>query len=543
MALFAAGTSVSAQEVADPFEGVSGSQDRMQPQEDSQADIALPAGASPRIEMDFPMTVAAQAAGMTIGAVNIAANADVPRERLAQSYQAFIGMEANEENLRALASAVSTAAREEGYIFASAEVPPQSVKIGVVSVNLDPGSIDEVRILGSDNSRLRAILNELVNNDAKQDLIERQLLLAGDLPGIRIKDTQFQREGDAGILVVTVDEDRISGRATLDNYGPDTLGPYRARLSYSLAGLLSDDDVFSASLTNTLLNPKELAYVRIRYARTLNAGSTVVGFSGAAGRTLSGGRLSDLKYRGRNRSASIFANQAIVRSNDMNLWLNAEVAYRQVLQSQAGIGFQDDRITTASLNFAGNANIGIGRIYGGIGVTQGLGVLGASEAGDPMNSRSNADGTFTKANAWVNTLIDIGDTFGLRLAANAQIASAPLLASEEMGLGGAYFGRGYDFSENYGDEGIIGLAEFRMGFSNVTDWLDWVQLYSFVDGGYVNHIGTGFGDGSLSSAGGGLRAQIGKFDLGAEVAKPISDDRFESGDKSPKVNMQVGVRF
>ncbi|MEO9491861.1 MAG: ShlB/FhaC/HecB family hemolysin secretion/activation protein, partial [Marinomonas sp.] len=307
--------------------------------------------------------------------------------------------------------------------------------------------------------------------------------------------------------------------------------------------LLSDDDVFSASLTNTLLNPKELAYVRIRYARTLNAGSTVVGFSGAAGRTLSGGRLSDLKYRGRNRSASIFANQAIVRSNDMNLWLNAEVAYRQVLQSQAGIGFQDDRITTASLNFAGNANIGIGRIYGGIGVTQGLGVLGASEAGDPMNSRSNADGTFTKANAWVNTLIDIGDTFGLRLAANAQIASAPLLASEEMGLGGAYFGRGYDFSENYGDEGIIGLAEFRMGFSNVTDWLDWVQLYSFVDGGYVNHIGTGFGDGSLSSAGGGLRAQIGKFDLGAEVAKPISDDRFESGDKSPKVNMQVGVRF
>ncbi|MEP2552318.1 MAG: ShlB/FhaC/HecB family hemolysin secretion/activation protein, partial [Marinomonas sp.] len=207
------------------------------------------------------------------------------------------------------------------------------------------------------------------------------------------------------------------------------------------------------------------------------------------------------------------------------------------------IGFQDDRITTASLNFAGNANIGIGRIYGGIGVTQGLGVLGASEAGDPMNSRSNADGTFTKANAWVNTLIDIGDTFGLRLAANAQIASAPLLASEEMGLGGAYFGRGYDFSENYGDEGIIGLAEFRMGFSNVTDWLDWVQLYSFVDGGYVNHIGTGFGDGSLSSAGGGLRAQIGKFDLGAEVAKPISDDRFESGDKSPKVNMQVGVRF
>ena len=61
--------------------------------------------------------------------------------------------------------------------------------------------------------------------------------------------------------------------------------------------------------------------------------------------------------------------------------------------------------------------------------------------------------------------------------------------------------------------------------------------------GYVSNIGTGYGDGSLASAGGGVRAQIGKFDLGVEAAAPVSDDRFESGDRSPKMNVQVGLRF
>ena len=539
---------LSAQDAANPFEGVGSETSRTDsaPARNEAIDLGDLGGGSaqaPRIAVDFPIAVAPQSSSVTIGAINVAASGNVPPDVLAQSYEPFLGMEANEENLRSLASAVSTAAREAGYLFASAEVPPQSVKIGVVSVNLDPGSIDEVRILGSDNSRLRAILGELVDHDATESLIERQLLLAGDLAGIRIRDTQFQREDGVGVLVVTVTEDRISGYASLDNYGPSTLGPIRARLNYRLAGLLSDDDVFSASLTNTVLEPSELSFVRIRYGKTLDAGSTVIGFSGAAGRTLSGGRLSDLRYRGRTRFASVFANHALKRSNDLSLWLNAELAYRQVLQSRDGFGFQDDRIATASLDFSGNKDIGIGRLYGGIGVTQGLGVLGASELGDPLNSRLNASGEFTKAHAWVNAIIDIGDTFGLRLAANGQIASDPLLASEEIGLGGAFFGRGYDFSENFGDEGVIALAELRAGFNDVTSWLDWVQLYSFVDGGYVNHIGTGFGDGALSSAGGGVRAQIGKFDLGAEVAAPLTDDRFESGDQSPKVNMQVGVRF
>jgi len=485
----------------------------------------------------------AEISTITIGAVSVNSGPHIPAEVLASSYEEFIGQEASENLLRDLASAVSSAARNEGYIFASAQIPPQSVKIGVVEVLLDAGAIDEVRIIGSRNKKLRAILERMKGPAALSPVVERQLLLAGDLPGITLLKSNYVRENDRGVLIVTVREDKAKGHIAFDNFGPETLGPVRARLDLDLAGLLNDSDVLTTNVISSILQPEELTYIYARYAMTLGDGGTVVGLAGAAGRTHSGGNLSGFGFRGHNRYASVFASHALKRSNDLNLWLNAELAYLDVEQSQNGTLFQDDQIATAALNFAGNYNIGIGRIYGGVGVTRGLGILGASRLGDSLNSRSDAGGKFTKANFWINSILNMGDGFGMRLAGNAQIASRPLLAANEIAIGGPYFGKGYDFSERFGDEGVLGLAELRKEFNDVNQWLDWFQLYAFVDGGYVSNIGTGFGDGSLMSAGGGLRSQFGRFDFGVEAAAPVGNDRFESGDRSPKINVQLGMRF
>jgi len=333
------------------------------------------------------------------------------------------------------------------------------------------------------------------------------------------------------------------GHIALDNYGPETLGPIRTRLDLDLTGLLSDSDVLTTNVISSAFQPKELTYIYSRYAMTLGDGGTVIGLAGAAGRTHSGSNLGNLNLQGRNRYASVFVSHALKRSNDVNLWLNAELAYLDVEQSQNGSLFQDDQIVTAALNFSGNYNVGIGRIYGGVGVTQGLGILGASRSGDPLNSRDDGSGEFTKANFWINSILSMGDGFGMRLAGNAQIASRPLLSANEIAIGGPYFGKGYDFSERFGDEGVLGLAELRKEFNDVNQWLDWFQLYVFIDGGYVSNIGTGLGDGSLASAGGGMRSQIGRLDFGIEAAAPVGSDRFESGDQSPKINIQVGLRF
>ena len=536
--LFGCSSAVLGQQSGNPFESVS-------PQGEwtvgiSSENEAVATGVAP--EQSMPKTNL-DTSSITIGAVSVNSGPEIPADALASSYEKFIGQEVSEDLLRELASAVSEAARNRGYIFASAQIPSQSVKIGVVKVLLDPGAIDEIRIVGSKNKALRRILGKLQGPAALSHDLERQLLLAGDLPGITLLKSNYVREDRRGILVVTVREDKAKGHVALDNYGPETLGPIRARLDIDLNGLLTDSDVLTTNVISSILQPDELTYIHARYALTLGDGGTVVGLSGAAGRTHSGGNLSNLGFRGRNRYASVFVSHALKRSNDLNLWLNAELAYLDVEQSQNRILFQDDQIATAALNFSGNYNIGFGRIYGGVGVTQGLGILGASRSGDPLNSRTNGSGEFTKANFWINSIVSMGDGFGMRLAGNAQIASQPLLSAHEMAIGGPYFGKAYDFSERFGDEGVLGLAELRKEFNDVNDWLDWFQLYTFVDGGYVSNIGPGFGDGSLVSAGGGLRSQIGRFDFGVEAAAPVGNDRFESGDRSPKINVQMGMRF
>ncbi|MEH6791872.1 ShlB/FhaC/HecB family hemolysin secretion/activation protein [Parasphingorhabdus sp.] len=530
-------SSCLAQQTGNPFESV-GTPGEWTIEPRAGNEVVRPVPAS---EPGFAQ--AQETSSVIIGAVNIRAGHDIPSDALASSYASFIGQEANDQTLRDLATSVSSAARDQGYIFASATIPSQSVKIGVVEVVLDPGAIDDVRITGSTNRQLKKILDQLIRMPARSHIVERQLLLAGDLPGITLLNSSYHHENGKGVLIVSVREDKANGHLTLDNYGPSTLGPVRARLDLDLTSLLTDSDVLTTNVISSALQPDELTYIHARYAMTLADGGTVIGLSGAAGRTASGGYLSGSNFRGHNRYASVFLNHALRRSNDFSLWLNGELSYLDVEQSQDGVLFQDDQIVTASINFSGNYNVGIGRIYGGLGVTQGLGILGANRRGDPLNSRSNGSGEFTKANFWINSILNFGGGYGMRLAGNAQIASDPLLAANEIAIGGPYFGKGFDFSERFGDEGVLGLAEIRREFNDVSDWLDWVQLYAFVDGGYVSNIGTGFGDGSLASAGGGIRSQFGRFDLGIEAAAPVNNERFESGDQSPKVNIQLGLRF
>ena len=532
-----------AQPAGNPFESVS---------DNGEWTLGVPTGndvvapmttVQPIVVPDTSARQSSDSSSITIGAVSVNSANQISGDILASSYEKFIGQTASQDMLRDLATAISEAARNRGYIFASAQVPSQSVKIGVVEVLLDPGAIDEVRIIGSKNSRLRTILNRLECKAALSHVVERQLLLAGDLPGIKLLNSKYVHEDGKGVLVVTVREDKSKGYIALDNYGPETLGPVRARLNLDLTGLLTDSDVLTTNVISSALQPKELTYINTRFAMTLGNGSTVAGISGAAGRTRSGGNLANFNLTGRNRYASLFSSHALKRSNDFNLWLNAELAYLDVEQSRDGILFQDEQIATAALNFSGNYDLGFGRVYGGVGVTQGLGILGASQRGDPLNSRENGSGEFTKANFWINSILSMGDGFGMRLAGNAQIASRPLLSPHEISIGGPYFGKGYDFSERFGDEGALGLAELRKEFNDINGWLDWFQLYAFVDGGYVSNIGTGFGEGTLASAGGGLRSQIGKIDVGIEAAAPLNSNRFESDDRSPSINVQVGLRF
>ena len=62
------------------------------------------------------------------------------------------------------------------------------------------------------------------------------------------------------------------------------------------------------------------------------------------------------------------------------------------------------------------------------------------------------DGTFTIATFDIGWRKNLVADLGINVAVRSQLASQPLLISEETGLGGANFVRGYDYSEQTGDQ-------------------------------------------------------------------------------------------
>ena len=482
------------------------------------------------------------ASGIFVGAINIDGDREIPRAMFAPVIERFIGKTADATGLQAIARAIADIARGQGYVFASAIIPQQEVASGTVTVKLDMGAVDSIRITGSNSARLRRTLDLIIGPAVRKETLERQLLLAGDIPGIQVYSTRYVREPGGAALIVEVTRDRVSGSAGLDNYGSRELGPARLRLRLDLTGLMDAGDQLTAQVVSTPLQPKELGYASLRYAATVDNHGTQIGIAGAIGRT-------EPEYNnganvvGKSSYAAIFASHPIVRSNRASLWVNAELAYLHVDQRDDGVMLQRDNIATFTLAATGTGKVAGGRLWGGFGVVQGLGIGGTTRTGDPMASRLDGSGRFTKATLWLDFTRSIDEQVSVRLAANGQLASRPLLAAQELGIGGPGFGRAYDFSERFGDNGILGLIEIRERFEKPVRGFDWVQLYQFLDGGYVSNLQGGFGDGTRLSAGGGLRAGIGKTSIGIEAAVPLDAVRYGSNNKSPRINLTVGQDF
>lgn len=479
----------------------------------------------------------------TIGAVHIEGAEVIGLATFSHQIEAAIGQEATPQALQLLANAISEAAKDRGYVFATVSIAPQNVATGVITVRLDPGLIDEVRVTGSDNRHLHALLMPLVGKEGRRGDVERTLLLAKDMPGITILRSRFVREGARGVLLIDVKEQPVTGSVIIDNWGSRAYGPVRLRSSVSANNVLSEADSLTAQVNSTTGQPQELLYGSMQYKISPGLSGLTLGFVAGAGRTRPGNQPAGLHLRGDSLYLATFGSFPLKRSSSSSVWINADAAFLQVDQTIFDELVQRDRTASFTVSLTGYEKVASGGLNWGAGITQGLDLFGASRKGDRLLSRVDADGVFTKGTAWFNWIGGLTNSLSLRVAANGQIASRSLLATQEIGLGGPYVGRGYDFFERSGDDGIMGLIELRQKLSLPLQRLRWAHAYLFADGGYVAHKHLKFGEGELASAGGGLRAGIGQFELGIEGAQPLTGMRYSANAASTQMTFIVGYNF
>ena len=478
-----------------------------------------------------------------IGAIGVVGAEALDVEVFSPVVEAFIGQEATTEELSSLTQQIADIAREEGYIFASAYIPEQSVQMGVLEIRLIEGTIDVVRIIGSDNQHLLKILSSLEGKVAHRPQIERQLLLAGDIPNIRVRSTDFRQENGLNILQVTVRERGDRFRIQADNYGSDSFGPVRARLSGDLRAKIHDSDALGTAIRTNPIEPKEILSVSAYYETAIGTDGIRAGIAGSLGDNAPGGSAAGSDITGKSHYLALFSSYPLVRSSSGSLWIEAEAAYLSIDRDVMDILIREDTEVTVSVGLRSEIPFAGGKLRAGASIVHGFDIFGATRLGDPMASRMDGDGVFTKAEYWADFRTGLTKDINLYLAARGQIASAPLLATQELSIGGAYRVRGYDFSELSGDDGFYALAELQYNIKSRLYWLKRIQLYGFADMGYVNDLANNSSEGTLISAGPGIRGVVGPLDFEFETALPVNRDRKHTGNKKPHINVKVGINF
>lgn len=484
----------------------------------------------------------AEKSGDQISAIVITGNEAIDDAIFQPALTDLFGEEITDERLAELSNEVTQLAKDEGYAYARTTIEGVDNRFGIIEVSLDEGVVSAVEITGYENALAKRILNRLVGKPVRKTDLERALLLVSDIPVVRLKGARFKREEGQGVLNVTLSKRDPRFAINGDNYGSEAFGPIRVRGSVTASDLVNAGDEVRAAVRINPVDLGELLFLSAAYEAQIGTDGVTLSATGSVGTTAPGGAFEDIDITGLSARLGGAVSVPIIRTKKASLWADARVNYIAVTQDNIDTLLRDDTVVTAAIGLRTQFAIPGGRLRAGIAHVRGLDLFGATRLGDPLASRLDGDGVFSKVQFWSDARFGLNDRIDLFLALGGQMADRPLLGSEELALGGAYRTRGYNFSEVLGDEGIYGLAELRYKVPTGQLPLDRLQFYAFFDGGLVNDIARDTGEGSLFSAGPGVRARMGVIDIELEGGFPLGGSG-ERRDDGPQVNMRAGLTF
>jgi hemolysin activation/secretion protein len=498
---------------------------------------------APRIEQSAPGSLAAFAP-FVVGAVRVEGATMLRPSVFAPAIEPYLGRELGPAELRALATDIANVARRLGYGLASAQIPAQKVVNATLVVTLDEGRIDAVEADGNARANVEHLLRRLVDGRPIRTAdLERQLLLAGDVAGVSVDRVRLERRDGRNILLVRTRREALQGRVLVDNWGTGAIGPLRAQFSLDVNGPATGNDRLSIGAVVTPLQPSEFQFVRAAYSAPIGTSGTELALSAYLGHSRPGGALAGQRLEGTSFDLEATASYPLLRSRTASLWANVQLGLHDSDLDRAGATERSDRIATLSAGLNAVGRLGEGWLRSHLRLEQGVDAFGATRRGDPLASRGDGDAVFTKLAFSAQYATPLSARFSLALAMEGQLASRALLATEEMGLGGRSFLRGYDYREMSGDRGVAASAELRFDLGQVADAVRRIQLYAYGDAGKVGNAGTGTGGGSLASAGGGVRIWLrNRLEAGAELGVPLGHSPFHA-DPKPRFSFTVGYAF
>ncbi|HYC66466.1 MAG TPA: ShlB/FhaC/HecB family hemolysin secretion/activation protein, partial [Reyranellaceae bacterium] len=372
--------------------------------------------------------------------------------------------------------------------------------------------------------------------------LERAIGLIRDFPGLKVADVALMRT-DAGpglyALRIKVTRDRVRALAYMDNRGTDSIGRTRFYSSFALSSSVIDGDQLRLDLFT-------MPGRRFRYLYGQLLGSVPIGRDGLrltlsaskGDQHLGGG--DTLNGDSTNLSAQL--SYPVMRSRALTMVARLGVTdSRSSADGETAERLRDRlRVARAALELSSEGKT---RLAGELSLSRGLGFDGMTEVGDPLASRSDAGGRFTKATLTAQVIRPLSRRVRLQAVAAGQYASRPLLSVEEFALGGSKIGRAFAFNALTGDRGVGGGLEVSYRLPESKRMPKGLELFGFVDGGATFEAGSSAATDrrrSLASIGAGTRFSLSGALFSAEVGVPVATD---GHDRSPRLFLSTFRAF
>lgn len=435
-------------------------------------------------------------------------------EELAQATKDFIKKPITLAQLFQARSKITELYVSKGYITSGAYIPPQTIKSGIIQIQVIEGKLEDIQITGTQRlnpnyvrSRLAIATTPPLNRDKL--LAALQLLQLNPLIANLSADLSAGATPGTSLLQVKVKEaPSFHTELALDNGRSPSVGSFRRRLQVNEANLLGLGDGLNLAYTNTDgSNTFDLSYTM-----PLNPRNGTISFSfGTADSNVIEQPFNILDIQSASRYYELTLRQPLKQTPTEEFTLGLTFSRRE---SEATY-IEGVRLPFPSLGAddQGNTRISALRFFQEWTTRNshqvfalrsqfnlGIGVFDATINDDVPDSRFFS---WQGQAQWARLLAP--DTL-LILRANTQISAGGLLPLEQFGIGGLDSVRGYRQDFLLTDNGAFASAEVQIPILRLSPGNGILQIVPFADFGIAwNNERTNPDPNTLASVGLGLR--------------------------------------
>jgi hemolysin activation/secretion protein len=434
-------------------------------------------------------TTAPPGEAFTVTSLTIAGNTRIDSATLHTLVADAEGKSLTLAQLAAVADRITDYYHKHNYPLARAIIPAQTIRGGAVTIQVLEASYGKVTLNNKSHvtdSLLESTLAPLHGGEViEQSEMDHVLLLLSDVPKIEVDAVIRPGEGvgTSDLDITTLPGPRVTGVASVDDYGNRYTGRERLAGSVSLIDPLDHGDFLTLS---GLTSGDRLNYARASYEVTANGWGTRVGGAWSALHYFLGDGLVALDGNGTAEVGSAWAKQPLMRSEAVNLYAQLQydaLRLRDEIGASAIHTYRHLNDFTASLT--GDAR---DAFWAGGVSTLDLAVSGgnlgfdndAAQAADAVSARTR--GNFSKVNLNLARLQKLSASNGLYLSFAGQWTGDNLDSSQKMIGGGPYTVRSYDLGVVSGDTGYLGTAEFQ---HDLGAWFGQWQAATFIDSEHI----------------------------------------------------------